>query len=65
MKIETEGKQQADVYYIDAPVPCVVEENFGGYFNDHDVSALAEDLQAQVRLKWNFLFVVSLKIMVI
>ncbi|KAG1354595.1 E3 ubiquitin ligase BIG BROTHER-related [Cocos nucifera] len=46
-EFETKGKQQANVYYVNAPVPCVVEENFGGYFNDHDVSALAEDLQAQ------------------
>ncbi|XP_029119906.1 uncharacterized protein [Elaeis guineensis] len=47
MEFETKGKQQANVYYVNAPVPCVVEENFGGYFHDHDVSALAEDLLAQ------------------
>ncbi|XP_064952051.1 uncharacterized protein LOC135666023 isoform X3 [Musa acuminata AAA Group] len=29
------------------PAPYVVEENFGGYFHDHDDLALAEELQDQ------------------
>ncbi|XP_008795396.2 E3 ubiquitin-protein ligase BIG BROTHER-like [Phoenix dactylifera] len=47
MEFETKEKKQVNVYYVNAPVSCVVEENFGGYFHDYDVSALAEDLQAQ------------------
>lgn len=30
------------------PAPYVVEENFGGYFHDHDDLALVEELQDQV-----------------
>ncbi|XP_038978794.1 E3 ubiquitin-protein ligase BIG BROTHER-like [Phoenix dactylifera] len=55
MEFEMKGKQQSNVYYVNAPVPCVVEENYGGYFNDHDVSALAEDLQSQESVYESFL----------
>lgn len=50
MEFGTKGKQQVNVYYVNAPVSCVVEENFGGYFHDYDVSAL----QAQVGSNWIF-----------
>ena len=66
MEFETKGKQQVNVYYVNAPVFCVVEENFGGNSHDYDVSAL----QAQVGSNCVFYFfyfyfyvdVVSLKI---
>ncbi|KAJ3680129.1 hypothetical protein LUZ60_016407 [Juncus effusus] len=35
------------VYYMNAPAPYVIEENFGDYFYDHDDSSLAEVLQDQ------------------
>ncbi|WOK99013.1 hypothetical protein Cni_G07725 [Canna indica] len=44
---ETKGTKQGNVHYVDALVPYVVEENFGGYFLDHDDYALAEELQNQ------------------
>ncbi|XP_010933875.1 E3 ubiquitin ligase BIG BROTHER-related [Elaeis guineensis] len=40
MEFETKGKKQVNVYYVNAPVSCVVEENFGGFFHGYNVSAL-------------------------
>lgn len=37
------------VFRMNAPIRYVVEENFGGYFNDHDDVSLAEVLQDQVQ----------------
>ncbi|URD91266.1 Zinc finger, C3HC4 type (RING finger) [Musa troglodytarum] len=36
------------------PAPYGVEENFGGYFHDHDDPALAEDLQNQESIYLSF-----------
>ncbi|XP_064994957.1 uncharacterized protein LOC103975907 isoform X2 [Musa acuminata AAA Group] len=36
------------------PAPYVVEENFGGYFHDHDDLALVEELQDQESLYLSF-----------
>ncbi|OAY69601.1 hypothetical protein ACMD2_26084, partial [Ananas comosus] len=49
MEVEfvTKGKQQVAVHYVNAPDCGVVEENFGGYFHDHDDISLAEVLQDQ------------------
>ncbi|ONK56629.1 uncharacterized protein A4U43_C10F10900 [Asparagus officinalis] len=49
MRVEpdTDGKEQVNVHYVNSPVPCVVEENFGGYYGDHDDFVLEEDLQDQ------------------
>jgi len=47
-ELDTNGKQQVNVHYVSTPVPCVVEEKFGGYYPDHDDFALAEVLQDQV-----------------
>ncbi|KAJ4759453.1 RING/U-box superfamily protein [Rhynchospora pubera] len=35
------------VHYMNAPIRYIVEENFGGYFDDHDDDSLAEVLQDQ------------------
>ncbi|URD97400.1 Zinc finger, C3HC4 type (RING finger) [Musa troglodytarum] len=47
MELETKGKKQVNVHYMNVPVPYVVEENFGGYFHSHDDLAWAEELQNQ------------------
>lgn len=50
VELDTNGKKQVNVHYVNTPVPCVVEENFGGYYHDNDDFALAEVLQDQVIL---------------
>ncbi|XP_072986943.1 E3 ubiquitin ligase BIG BROTHER-related-like isoform X3 [Typha latifolia] len=47
MESDTTGKHKVVVHYVNSPVSCVVEENFGGYFDDLDDVALAEVIQDQ------------------
>uniref|UniRef100_A0A8I6WRF7 RING-type domain-containing protein n=1 Tax=Hordeum vulgare subsp. vulgare TaxID=112509 RepID=A0A8I6WRF7_HORVV len=44
---DTTGKKEAAVYYMDAPLPYAIEENFGGCFFEDDVD-LAQVLQDQL-----------------
>jgi len=54
VELDTNGKQQVNVHYVNTPV--VVEENFGGYYHDHDDFALAQDLQDQVSFGYDLNF---------
>lgn len=56
MKVEhqTGDKQKMDIYYVHTPVPYSVEENFEGYFQDHDDLSLAQLLQDQVSSHYHF-----------
>lgn len=47
MEFDTNGKQHVNVHYVNTPIPCVVEENFGEYYDDHDDFSLAQVLQDQ------------------
>lgn len=49
MKVEhqTDGKQGMDIHYVHAPAPYSVEENFEGYFHEHDDLMLAQLLHDQ------------------
>ncbi|KAL0923640.1 hypothetical protein M5K25_007705 [Dendrobium thyrsiflorum] len=44
---QTGGKKQMDIHYVQAPAPYSVEENFEGFFPDHDDLTLAQLLQDQ------------------
>jgi NADPH-dependent curcumin reductase CurA len=43
------GNRKMAMHCMNAPNRYVVEEKFGGYFNDHDDVSLAEVLQDQVQ----------------
>ncbi|XP_020678433.1 E3 ubiquitin ligase BIG BROTHER-related-like isoform X1 [Dendrobium catenatum] len=47
VELQTGKKQQMDSHYVNAPEPYVVEENFEGYFPDHNDLTLAQILQDQ------------------
>ncbi|PKA54179.1 E3 ubiquitin ligase BIG BROTHER [Apostasia shenzhenica] len=36
-----------DIHYVKAPIPYLVEENFDGYFHDHDDLTISQILQDQ------------------
>ncbi|KAG0473185.1 hypothetical protein HPP92_015042 [Vanilla planifolia] len=45
--LQTGGKQQVDIHYVNAPMHYVVEENFGGYHHEQDDVTYAQILQDQ------------------
>ncbi|KAK1262616.1 hypothetical protein QJS04_geneDACA000951 [Acorus gramineus] len=47
VEIRPNGGQQVEVHFMNSGVPGVVQENFEGYYIDHDDLALAEVLQDQ------------------
>ncbi|XP_020586247.1 E3 ubiquitin ligase BIG BROTHER-related-like [Phalaenopsis equestris] len=47
VELQTGGKQKMDIYYVHAPAPHSVEENFEGYFQGHDELTIAQLLQEQ------------------
>ncbi|KAK1320273.1 E3 ubiquitin ligase BIG BROTHER [Acorus calamus] len=47
VEIRPNGGQQVEVHVMNSGVPGVVQENFEGYYIDHDDLALAEVLQDQ------------------
>lgn len=47
VEVDTNGKHQVNVHYVNSPIPCVVEENFGGCYHDHDDFEFAQVLQDQ------------------
>lgn len=45
---DANDKKQVNVHYVSTAVPCVVEENFEGYYHDNNDFVFAEVLQDQV-----------------
>ncbi|XP_058104792.1 E3 ubiquitin ligase BIG BROTHER-related-like [Magnolia sinica] len=53
-EFETTGRRQVDVRYVNAGVPCTIEQNFEGYFLEHGDLSLEEVIQAQEILYHSF-----------
>lgn len=47
-ELETTGKRQVEVHFVDAGVPCLIEENFEGYYLEYGDAGLQDLLQDQV-----------------
>ncbi|RWR87604.1 zinc finger protein [Cinnamomum micranthum f. kanehirae] len=46
-KLETTGKHQVEVHFVDAGAPCLIEENFEGYYLEYGDAGLQDLLQDQ------------------
>lgn len=47
-ELGTTGKHQVEVHFVNAGVPCVIEENFEGYYPEHGNAHLEDLPQDQV-----------------
>ncbi|XP_058085351.1 E3 ubiquitin ligase BIG BROTHER-related-like isoform X2 [Magnolia sinica] len=46
-ELESSGRKEVEVHFVNAGVPCVVEENFDGHYLEHGDLSIEEVLQDQ------------------
>lgn len=43
-ELETTGKHQVEVHFVNAGVPCLIEENFEGYYLEYGDAGLQDQV---------------------